>query len=232
MNVGYAILDYCHDYMTITSDVDKVQNAHTIAHKKNSGKADTVEISSDGYEIHFENSALTHRAVSRGYITVNGTDIKLSDEVKKKILKTSEEAFKANEKAILQYAMQHNAIVARQQAEAYSNEAKRMSRAITVMAKMASGGKVSEADKQFLAKYYPEMYAMAMSAAMMAERQERQEGKVFAENREESKEQTQAEYYAKELGDLKCEFTETTLDISLENRVTVGDVSTSSSEFL
>ena len=86
MNVGYAILDYCHDYMTITSDVDKVQNAHTIAHKKNSGKADTVEISSDGYVIHFENSALAHRAVSRGYITVNGTDIKLSDEVKKEIV--------------------------------------------------------------------------------------------------------------------------------------------------
>lgn len=110
------------------STTEKVINAYKDNSKNDSyGNTDIVEISSDGYEmqskanklsatsgqdklgitqgenpnsyvIHFENIALAHRAVERGYITVNGQDIQLSDEVKKKILETSQKAFEASER--------------------------------------------------------------------------------------------------------------------------------------
>ena len=261
MNIRSVFLNYFNNHITKKFDTDKALSSYTAAYRKNLSKSDTVEISSDGYEmqaksdninassgkdelgitkgetpnsyvIHFDNVALANRTVSRGYINVNGNNIQLSDDMKEKILKTSEEAFKANEKAIIQYVMQYNAIVARQQSDVLSNELKRMSRAMSVMSKMSSGRKVSEADKQFLAKYDPEMYAMAISAAMMAKRQEKQEEKILAENCEESNEQTLSEDYAKELEDLKCEYTETTLSVSFEDGIVLGDVSTSTSEFL
>ena len=239
------------------STTEKVINAYKDNSKNDSyGNTDIVEISSDGYEmqskanklsatsgqdklgitqgenpnsyvIHFDNIALAHRAVERGYITVNGQDIQLSDEVKKKILETSQKAFEASEKATMQYAMQHNSIVARQQAEAWGEESKRMSRAMSVMSKIASGGKVSEADRKFLAEYNPEMYAMAISAEMMSGRQEKQEEKHLSEIREESKEQIPTEDYAKELGELKHEYTEATLEVSFDNgNAVVGEVGT------
>ncbi len=236
-----------------TSAAERALKAYQDTCRNISSKyADSVEISQDGYElqekgknlsassgkdqlgitqgtapnsyvIHFDNAALAHRAVQRGYITVNGQDIPLSDEVKEKILKTSQEAFDASEKAMMQYIMQHDAIVARQQAEVWENESKRMSRAISVMSKMASGKKVSEEDRKFLAEYDPEMYAMAVSAEMMAERKE----KPFAEIHGQSEEQTPSEDYAKELGNLQCEHTEATLEVSFENgNAITGEVGT------
>lgn len=239
------------------SPAEQVLNAYreTISNVT-SGNYDTVEISADAYEIqsiagnmsatsgndklgitqgenpnsfviHFDNIALAHRAVERGYITVNGYNIQLSDEMKESILKTSQEAFEASERATLQYAAKHNAIVARQQAEAYENESKRMSRAMAVMSKMASGGKVSEADRKFLAEYNPEMYAMAISAEMMAERQEKQEEKHKAEMSEEAKEQSPSEDYAKELSELKHEYTEATVEVSFDGgNAVIGKVGT------
>ena len=44
-------------------------------------------------------------------------------------------------------------IVAKQQAEARAEESKRMSRAMEIMSKMASGVKVSKEDLQFLKEY-------------------------------------------------------------------------------
>ena len=181
----------------------------------------------NSYVIHFDNIALAHRAVDRGYITVNGHDVELSDEIKKRILETSQKAFEDSERATMQYAMQHNAIVARQQAEAWGEESKRMSRAMSVMSKIASGGKVTEADRKFLAEYNPEMYAMAISAGMMSERQKKQEERHLSEIRDESKEQIPMEDYAKELGELRHEYTEATLEVSFDGGNTVvGEVGT------
>ena len=42
--------------------------------------------------VHFADSAMVHRAVSRGYITVNGINIELSDDIKKKLLETDKKA--------------------------------------------------------------------------------------------------------------------------------------------
>lgn len=123
--------------------------------------------------------------------------------------------------------MQHNLVVAKQQAEAWGEESKRMSRAMSVMSKIASGGKVSEADRKFLAEYNPEMYAMAISAEMMSKRQEKQEEKHIYEIQEESKELIPNDDYAKELGELNHEYTESTLEVSFNgDDVVVGDVET------
>lgn len=224
--------------------------------KANAGR-DTVEITADAYElqtelnassgpddlfiergksdnsfvIHFDNVAIAHRVVDRGYITVNGQNIQLTDEIKEKIIKTSEEAFKANERATLEYAARHNMIVAKQQAEARAEESKRMSRAMEIMSKMASGAKVSKEDLQFLKEYNPEMYAMALNAAMMAERKEMQEEKHPVKQHKDSVTNEPSEDYTKELEELKNTFTETTLTVSFENGVSFGEVSTVTSEY-
>lgn len=262
MNIGNAIANYANSIIGKTTNVysqEKLSYSNKTNNKDKQSKGlDTVEISSDGYDmqenlsassgkdmlgitkgtnpnsfiIHFDNIALAHRAVDRGYITVNGKNIQLSDEVKDKILKTSQEAFEASERATMQYAMQHNAIVARQQAEAWSDEAKRMSKAMEVMSKIASGGKVSDADRKFLAQYKPELYAMAISSEMMAKRKENHDEQQISKVREESKEENSSEDYEKELGELKHEYTETTLEVSFDNdTITVGEVGTNTYDY-
>ena len=92
---------------------------------------------------------------------------------------------------------------------------------------MASGEKVSEEDRKFLAEYDPEMYAMAVSAEMMAERKEKREEKQFAELHGQSEEQAPSEDFAKELGNLQREHTETALEVSFENgNAITGEVGT------
>ena len=127
---------------------------------------------------------------------------------------------------MIQYIMQYNAIVARQQAEVLGNESKRMSRAMSIMSKMVSGEKVSEEDRKFLAEYDPEMYVMAVSAEMMAERKGKREEKQFAEIQGQSEEQVLSENYAKELGNLQGEHTEATLEVSFENGNAITELST------
>lgn len=73
----------------------------------------------NSYVIHFSDSAMVSRAVSRGYITVNGINIELSEETKQKLKKTDEQAKAAREKAYNEYVMQHEMAVAKQQSEAW-----------------------------------------------------------------------------------------------------------------
>lgn len=73
----------------------------------------------NSYVIHFSDSAMVSRAVSRGYITVNGVNIELSEETKKQLKKTDEQAKAAREKAYNEYVMQHEMAVAKQQSEAW-----------------------------------------------------------------------------------------------------------------
>lgn len=112
------------------------------------GKRDTVEISATAYErnvtgekmtatsgkdtlgitkgdkdnsfvIHFSDSAMVSRAVSRGYITVNGVELKLSEETKQQLLKVDKQAKAEREKAYNDYVMQHEMAVAKQQSETW-----------------------------------------------------------------------------------------------------------------
>ena len=60
---------------------------------------------------------MVSRAVSRGYITVNGTELQLSEETKQQLLKADEQAKAEREKAYREYVMQHEMAVAKQQSE-------------------------------------------------------------------------------------------------------------------
>lgn len=127
------------------------------------------------YVIHFSDSAMVSRAVSRGYITINGTRIDLSDEVKKQLLETDSQAQKDREKAYNQYIMQHEMAVAQQQADASKRQAEDTSKAFEIAAKMARGARVSSSEEKKLMEFNPQLYAMSKSAAMMSKRQERPE---------------------------------------------------------
>ncbi|WP_033915643.1 hypothetical protein [Campylobacter sputorum] len=99
------------------------------------GIKDTIEISSKAKEmlevsnskniktrlnstIHFEDSAAVLRAVERGYIKVDGKDIKLSDEDKKNLLKMDKIAEEKRLAAFYKRGLEHQIAVSRQQSAA------------------------------------------------------------------------------------------------------------------
>ena len=73
----------------------------------------------NSYIVHFSDSAMVSRAVARGYVTVNGADVELTEDNKQQLLKTDKEASAAREKAYHDYVMQHEMAVAKQQGEAW-----------------------------------------------------------------------------------------------------------------
>lgn len=75
----------------------------------------------NSYIVHFSDSAMISRAVARGYITVNGEDIELAEDIKQQLLKVDKEASAAREKSYQDYVMQHEMAVAKQQSEAWRN---------------------------------------------------------------------------------------------------------------
>lgn len=72
----------------------------------------------NSYIVHFSDSAIVNRAVSRGVITVNGKDLPLTKENKQQLLDAGKEAERKRENAYSQYVMQHEMAVAKQQAKA------------------------------------------------------------------------------------------------------------------
>lgn len=73
----------------------------------------------NSYIVHFSDSAMVSRAVARGYVTVNGMDIELTEDTRQQLLKVDKEASAAREKAYQDYVMQHEMAVAKQQSEAW-----------------------------------------------------------------------------------------------------------------
>ncbi len=61
----------------------------------------------NSFIVHFSDSAMVNRAISRGYITVNGIELKLSEETKQKLLKTDKHAESERIKAYNKYVLQH-----------------------------------------------------------------------------------------------------------------------------
>ena len=70
------------------------------------------------YIIHFSDSAMVNRTVSRGHLTVNGKKLELSDNQKEALSMADKQAEKKRIAAYQQYVMEHEEAVARQQAEA------------------------------------------------------------------------------------------------------------------
>ena len=73
------------------------------------------------YIIHFSDSAMVNRTVSRGHLTVNGKKLELSDNQKEALSMADKETEKKRIAAYQQYVMEHEAAVARQQAESLSH---------------------------------------------------------------------------------------------------------------
>lgn len=136
-----------------------------------SGK-DTLGISKGNkentYIIHFTDSAIVSRTVSRGYITVNGNHIELSEDTKKKLIETDKQAEADRMRAYNEYIMQHDMAVAQQQSETWKKATKDSAKALEIAAKLSSGKKITSSEAQQLMKFNPQLYAMAMSAAAMA----------------------------------------------------------------
>ena len=133
-----------------------------------SGK-DTLGITSgpdnNTFVIHFYDSAMVSRAISRGYITVNGTRIDLSDETKQQLAEVDKQAEADRMRAFNEYVMQHDIAVAKQQSESWQKAYKDASKAIEIAAKISRGGKVTSEEAKTLMNFSPELYAMAMSSA-------------------------------------------------------------------
>ena len=133
-----------------------------------SGK-DTLGITSGSdnntFVIHFYDSAMVSRAISRGYITVNGTRIDLSDETKQQLAEVDKQAEADRMRAFNEYVMQHDIAVAKQQSESWQKAYKDASKAIEIAAKISRSGKVTSEEAKILMNFSPELYAMAMSSA-------------------------------------------------------------------
>lgn len=179
--------------------------------------------------IHFRDSAMISRAVTRGYITVNGVDIPLSDEVKKQLTEIDAQAHADREAAFLKRTIAHNLAVAEQQSEVWASAFKDLAEAIEIAAKLSSGRNVSDAELKKLMEISPQLYAMAMAARMMAENQEKQT---------EQKDQTGSEMTRPEPttnnsaaatqgvseSDTEWKSYETQMTVSMEGTPTVTDV--------
>ena len=134
VKTDYSIARYTSDSVNTAKissgnqkDILEISEKAYAAQKENtltatSGK-DTLGISKGSkentYTIHFADSAMVSRAVSRGYITVNGENIELSDDVKKKLLEIDKQAEADRMNAFNTYVMQHELAVAKQQSEAW-----------------------------------------------------------------------------------------------------------------
>ena len=96
--------------------------------------------------IHFADSAMVSRAVSRGYITVNGIRIELSDEVKENLIETDKQAEADRMAAFNDYVMQHELAVAQQQREAWKKAAEESMDAFEIAAKISSGRPITSSE--------------------------------------------------------------------------------------
>lgn len=180
---------------------------------KKTGSKDTLEISSEAYAaqleskeisatsgkdtlgitsgsdnntfvIHFYDSAMVSRAISRGYITVNGTRIDLSDETKQQLAEVDKQAEADRMRAFNEYVMQHDLAVAKQQSESWQKAYKDASKAIEIAAKISRGGKVTNEEAKILMNFNPQMYALAMSSASSTKQNNHQESMQQTEIKE------------------------------------------------
>lgn len=123
-----ALDRYKETYKSVSKKMDSLEISSEAYELRNnderisvtSGK-DTLGITKgdkeNTYVIHFLDSAMVSRAIARGYITVNGVDIELSDEVKNQLTDINKQVQADREKAYNEYIMQNELAVAKQQSE-------------------------------------------------------------------------------------------------------------------
>lgn len=248
MNINSVISNRYHTY-TISEQktMDRYKKTAQTAH----GKLDSLEISFEAYAlqnsdenisatsgtdalgitkgskentfiIHFSDSAMVSRAISRGYITVNGVDIQLSDKVKKQLAEVDEQAQTDREKAYSEYIMQHDLAVARQQGDTLRQAYKNMMQAFEIAAKVANGYQVSSEERKKLMETSPELYAMAMAAAATAEKkQDKADRAVNTDGTESAADETQGVSWS----DFEWKSYETQMGVSMEETPLIENIS-------
>lgn len=139
------------DSFEISSEAYKLQNDEKIS--ATSGK-DILNITKGNKEnnfvIHFSDSAMVKRAVSRGYITINDVNIELLDKIKEQLTNINKKAHYDREKAYNKYIMQHELAVAKQQSETLKNVFEDMPDIIEILEKISKESKISSKETKKL----------------------------------------------------------------------------------
>ena len=177
---------------------------------------------------------MLNRAVKQGYIEVDGRQVELSDDVKKQLLATNKQIENSKKAIFMHNMLLHEAANARQASDAMKEANDKMSRAMTTASRIMHGRKVSPADEKELMEFNKDLYAMAKSAAALAEhqrkREDREDEKISAENDEARARENEPKDYSVE--ETPMPSTEVQMDISFENenpQVTAVGVGNSSS---
>lgn len=177
---------------------------------------------SDGrLSLSFDSAAMVSRAVKQGYLEIDGKKLALTDEVKKQLMATSKQ-IQATKESIARHNMfLHEAANARQTSDAMKEANDKMSRAMTTASRIMHGKKVSPADEKELMEFNKDLYAMAKSAAALAEhrrkRDDKEDEKISAENEEARAREAEPKDYSVE--ETSIPQTEVQMDVSLEEDV-------------
>ena len=142
------------------------------------------------FSVSFDNSAMVHRAVKQGYIEIDGKQVELSDDIKKQLLATNKQIQDAKKAVSMHNMLLHEAANARQSSDAMKEANDKMSRAMTTASRIMHGRKVSPADEKELMEFNKDLYAMAKSAAALAEhrgKRDDKEDEKISENNDEAR---------------------------------------------
>nr|WP_320027110.1 hypothetical protein [uncultured Acetobacterium sp.] len=250
MKINSVVNNFYNSYSQMTEKQKSMEKSQPSSQAV-SKKTDTLDISKEAYEtavsdetmsatsgkdslgitkgekansfvIHFSDSAMVSRAISRGYLTVNGVDIPLSDDLKKQLTEIDKQAQADREAAFYQSTMAHDLAVSKQQSEAWANAYKDLAEAIEIAAKISAGGKVSSSDLKKLMETSPQLYAMAMAAKIVAESQEKQTKPEMTGDEEPSESNAAAQGVS--WSDFEWKSYETQMSVTMDGTPSVTDI--------
>lgn len=119
------------------------------------------------YAVLFDNSVMVNRAISRGYIVVNGKTVQLSNDEKERLLRTEKAATSMRLKSFLDVGYAHDIEVTKQEMDTLNDFQKKLGRALETANKYAKGERVSPSELKELMETCPDLYKMAMVMRMM-----------------------------------------------------------------
>ena len=171
--------------------------------------------------VSFDNPAMVSRAVKQGYIEIDGKQVELSDDVKKQLIATNKQLQNAKQAVAMHNMLLHEAANSRRSSDAMKEANDKMSRAMATASRIMHGRKVSPADEKELMEFNKDLYAMAKSAAALAEhrrkRDDKEDDKISAENDEARAREAEPKDYSVE--EKPIPRTEVQMDVSFEGDV-------------
>lgn len=177
---------------------------------------------SDGsLSLSFDSAAMVSRAVKQGYLEIDGRQLELTDNVKKQLLAASKQIQDTKKSIAMHNMLLRESANARQTSDAMKEANDKMSRAMTTAARIMHGRKVSPSDEKELMEFNKDLYAMAKSAAALAEhrrkRDDKEDEKISAENEEARTREAEPKDYSVE--ETPIPQTEVQMDVSFEEDI-------------